>query len=103
MSIVIRMAMKVTEAIICAPGAFMPSKIPTCAAGITPAPRVHHIEKKKTHDERGCFNKLIEPLRFGAAHLETKRVFVAKHDAEHEDRHEPAGAQAVRGDRRGNH
>ena len=41
--IVIRIAMKVTEAIICAPGAFMPSRRPASAAGMTPVSRVQHM------------------------------------------------------------
>ena len=41
--IVIRIAMKVTEAITCAPGAFMPSSRPASAAGITPVSRVQHM------------------------------------------------------------
>ena len=35
--------MKVTEAIICAPGAFMVSKMPARAAGMTPVSRVQHM------------------------------------------------------------
>ena len=31
------------EAIICAPGAFMPSKMPASAAGMTPVSRVQHM------------------------------------------------------------
>jgi len=38
-----RMAMKVTEAMICEPGAFMPSSKPASAAGITPVSRVQHM------------------------------------------------------------
>src|SRR6185312_13910144 len=41
--IVIRMAMNVTEAMICAPGAFMPSRSPASAAGMTPVSRVQHM------------------------------------------------------------
>ena len=35
--------MKVMEAIICATGAFMPSKMPARAAGMTPVSRVQHM------------------------------------------------------------
>jgi hypothetical protein len=35
--------MNVTDAIIVAPGAFMPSKIPASAAGMTPVSRVQHM------------------------------------------------------------
>src|SRR5260370_22697805 len=41
--IVMSTAMKVTEAIICAPGAFMPSNKPARAAGMTPVSRVQHM------------------------------------------------------------
>ena len=38
-----RMAINVTDAIICAPGAFMPSNRPASAAGMTPVSRVQHM------------------------------------------------------------
>ena len=37
------MAMKVTDSIICAPGAFIPSNRPASAAGMTPVSRVQHM------------------------------------------------------------
>lgn len=40
---VMRMAMKVTDAIISAPGAFRPSNKPASAAGMTPVSRVQHM------------------------------------------------------------
>src|SRR6202790_1263260 len=47
--IVIKMATKVTEAIICAPGALMPSKRPARPAAITRAARVHHINRNSAN------------------------------------------------------
>ena len=144
------MAMKVTEAINCAPGAFMPRSRPASAAGMTPVSRVQHMnsisaklhrarrsgsahrktvtgratsirtvttvtppraisadqgevdlrakqdENEKAHDERGGQYKFAELLRFASLHPEAERFLVAKHDAEHEHRHEAAGLQATR-------
>ena len=61
--IVIRMAMKVTEAIICAPGAFMPSRRPASAAGMTPVSRVQHMNSISA--------KLHRARRSGSAHRKT--------------------------------
>ena len=58
--IVIRMAMKATEAIICAPGAFTPSKRPASAAGITPVSRVQHMNSSSA--------RLHRARRSGSAH-----------------------------------
>ena len=57
------MAMKVTEAIICAPGAFMPSRRPASAAGITPVSRVQHMNSISA--------KLHRARRSGSAHRNT--------------------------------
>src|SRR5258705_6494224 len=61
--IVIRMAMKVTDAIICAPGALMPTSRPAKAAGMTPVSRVQHMNSISA--------KLQRARRSGNAHKKT--------------------------------
>ena len=57
------MAMKVIDAISCAPGAFMPTSRPAIAAGMTPVSRVQHMNNisLKVHRAR----------RSGSAHRKT--------------------------------
>ena len=58
-----RMAIKVTEAMISAPGAFMPSSKPASAAGMTPVSRVQHMKSISFRLQRERWS--------GAAHRNT--------------------------------
>ena len=55
-------------------------------------------ENEQPHDERGGQHIFVELLRLAGLHPEAERFLVAEHDAEHKDRHEAAGLQAVGGE-----